>query len=537
MSRAPAGIKTTADAPNIQVKNLVAPGNATRRWQILVATGVAVLVTGVVIGLTNRIRARGELESTVSAQVRSANTGLDKARQFARQGDTARARAFGLFDAHDWTGGEVAWDEVEGLGTKEADEYRTASDRLETALRLDSDREGLRMMFADVTFERLRRAESNHDRVLAQMLAARLRAYDDDGHRQSALHASARVELEVVPSDTLVWSERANAPRQLLGIAPLAPLTLPPGSLVLSFESPGRPATPLPVLLSPGETLRQKIILPVDRSTSPGMIYVPSGRFLFGSADGNELRRGFLKTAPIHEVQTEAYYVGRYEVTFGEWIEFLDEIPTEERRRRTPRSISPQSSLILSEIGPKRWRLALTPTTRTYTAETDQLLRYEHRTKRAEQDWTKFPVSAVSYEDAVAYATWLDRTGRVPGARLCDEYEWERAARGADTRTYPGGDTLDSDDANIDETYGRDPLAFGPDEVGSHPASRSAIGADDMAGNVWEWTRSIEPVNTSVQRGGGWYFAAINARCVNREYSEPTLRSVHLGVRVCATPR
>jgi formylglycine-generating enzyme required for sulfatase activity len=194
-------------------------------------------------------------------------------------------------------------------------------------------------------------------------------------------------------------------------------------------------------------------------------------------------------------------------------------------------------SISLGELGPKRWRLVMTPTTRTYSAEIGQRLHYEHRARRADQDWMKFPVAAISYEDAIAFAAWLDRTGRVAGARLCDEYEWERAARGADARTFPGGNTLADDDANIDATYGREPLAFGPDEVGSHPASRSPIGADDMAGNVWEWTRSVETVDAPIARGGGWYNAELNARSMNREYAEPTQRHVHIGVRVCATPK
>jgi eukaryotic-like serine/threonine-protein kinase len=134
---------------------------------------------------------------------------------------------------------------------------------------------------------------------------------------------------------------------------------------------------------------------------------------------------------------------------------------------------------------------------------------------RAVQDWTKFPVAAVSYDDAVAFAAWLDRTRRIPGARLCDEYEWERAARGADARSFPSGSELLSDDANIDVTYGREPLAFGPDEVGSHPGSRSPVGAEDMAGNVWEWTRSVETPGAPVARGGGWSNSEISARSMN----------------------
>ena len=49
-------------------------------------------------------------------------------------------------------------------------------------------------------------------------------------------------------------------------------------------------------------------------------------------------------------------------------------------------------------------------------------------------------------------------------------------ARGADDREFPGGDFLDPDDANFDETYAREPASMGPDEVGSYPASRSPFG-------------------------------------------------------------
>jgi formylglycine-generating enzyme required for sulfatase activity len=506
----------------------------TRMIGIAVAASLAIGV--VAIGLTIRAHARSELESVIADQVHAASTNVDAAKQLARQRDATRVRAFDLFDAHHWNQGEDVWTEVEALATREASQYRAASSHLESALSLDPTRASLRAQFADVTFERMLRAERDRNGDLAEELAGRLVAYDDDRHR-AALEAGARVELDVMPPGTLVSSERPGGARQVLGRAPLPPLPLPPGSLILSFEAPGRLATRLPVLLSRGETFGQRIELPMAGSAPPGMIYVPPGRFLFGSADSTDVRRGFLRTAPVHEVHTDGYYIGRYEVTFGQWIEFLDDLAPEERHRRSPSSVTRQASLTLTEIGPKRWRLALTPTTRMYTAETGQRLRYEHRARRAEQDWTRFPVAAVSYDDAVAYAAWLDRPGRVPGARLCDEYEWERAARGADARTFPTGNTLAADDANIDVTYGRDPLAFGPDEVGSHPASRSPIGAEDMAGNVWEWTRSVQTPGAPVERGGAWYYGQLTSRSVNRETAEPTQRNVFVGVRICATPR
>ena len=146
------------------------------------------------------------------------------------------------------------------------------------------------------------------------------------------------------------------------------------------------------------------------------------------------------------------------------------------------------------------------------------------------------PVVGVNVEDVRGYAAWLSSTMRVPGARLCTEREWERAARGADDRVYPHGDVLLPDDANFDATYGKKPEGFGPDEVGAHPASRSPFGLDDMAGNVWEWTRSTLADDEWVLRGGSYYYAATAEWSTNREVSEPTVRDLTVGARICADP-
>ncbi|HSK02317.1 MAG TPA: SUMF1/EgtB/PvdO family nonheme iron enzyme, partial [Kofleriaceae bacterium] len=503
------------------------------------AGGAAVLALGAVAGfLVIRAEAGRELDAVVGEQLRAATGAREAARQIAQQRDAARARAFELFGAHRWSEGEDAWSAMEAMAAEEERQYRLASGHLESALRLDPGRDGLHDRFADLTFERLLRAERDRDRHLADELAGRLAAHDS-GRHGAKLAAAARVELDIAPAGTQVWTERPGAPRQLVGVAPLAALLLPPGSATFALEAPGHVPARLPVLLAREETLRLAVVLPPAAAAPPGMIYVPPGRFLFGSADGTDLRRGFLNAAPLHEVWTDGYFIGRTEVTFGEWIEFLDDLPPDERRRRTPGSVSPQTALTLTELGPRQWRLDLRPTTRTYTAELGQRLRYEGRARRAEQDWTRFPVASVSYEDAIAYAAWLDRTRRIPGARLCNEHEWERAARGADGRSFPSGEALAPGAANIDTTYGRHPLAFGPDEVGSHPGSRSPVGADDMAGNVWEWARSVEvpdaPV-APVARGGSWYLGALAARSTNREYVEPTTRHPLIGVRLCITP-
>jgi formylglycine-generating enzyme required for sulfatase activity len=239
----------------------------------------------------------------------------------------------------------------------------------------------------------------------------------------------------------------------------------------------------------------------------------------------------------LHEVETGAYLIARSEVTFADWMAFLEALPPAERAARMPGSRRAINLLQLEQVPGGRWRLTLRPSAADYTALDGEPIRYGKRERRAVQDWRRFPVAAVSFEDAVAYAAWLNRTGRMPGARLCTEREWERAARGADGRRYPSGDWLAPDDANYDVTYGREPLGYGPDEVGSHPRSRSPFGVDDLAGNVWEWTLSDEDPNTPTARGGSWYHSDLTAHVANHDRVEPTLREPLVGLRLCATPR
>ncbi len=290
---------------------------------------------------------------------------------------------------------------------------------------------------------------------------------------------------------------------------------------------------PLLVELRRGEPLEVRLA-PPEGALPEGFVYVPAGRFWFGAAEPALVRR-FLDAPPLSERTTPAFLIARHEVTYADWLAFLGELSPPERARRSPRAggASVNGTLSLAEDA-GTWRLRMQPADRLLVAARGVPLRYPSRKTLAEQRWERIPVSGVSLDDARAYTVWLDRTGRIRGARLCTELEWERAARGADARSYPHGDQLAPGDANFDETYGGRAEAFGPDEVGAHPASRSPFGLHDLAGNVCEWTESVFG-DRGLVRGGAFYFDRKTLHVANRIVTSPAFRDLTVGLRVCAS--
>jgi hypothetical protein len=99
------------------------------------------------------------------------------------------------------------------------------------------------------------------------------------------------------------------------------------------------------------------------------------------------------------------------------------------------------------------------------------------------------PAAGVNWHLATAFCAWLSQ--QIGAAiRLPSEAEWEAAARGQDGRRYPWGNQRLRDHAAIKEDHNLRGWPYTV-PVGCYPAGASAVGALDMAGNVWEWTSDL----------------------------------------------
>jgi formylglycine-generating enzyme required for sulfatase activity len=450
---------------------------------------------------------------------------------------------------HSWEQAESAWARVLAVSDAAATAYARASSAFEAALFIDPSRADLRDELAYLLAARLALAERLRQRAVTGELAERLAGLVATG-AAPALRTADQTRLTVhrAPPEAAVTIARFEpGARGRLVLGPAAPLgagPLTPGSYLLIGRAPGRATVRVPVLLARGGHASVEVSLPREDAIPPGFVLVPAGESLIGSDEEN-IRVG-LGVSPLHAVRADPFLIGRFEVAFADYIAWLDTLPDAERRRRSPSSPSSPGAVELRRGTNGQWTLALQPTTAQYVAAWGEPIRYPGRMLRtlvdfvrdpgrrslAVQDWRRFPVTGISFEDATAYTAWL--AGTLAGAHVCREEEWERAGRGADARLYTAGRQLAPSEANFDVTYGARDLAFGPDEVGSHPESASVFGVEDLQGNADELVASGRWGEANAQRGGSWYREAFQQRLDNRFRSVPTTRSIETGFRVCA---
>ncbi len=164
------------------------------------------------------------------------------------------------------------------------------------------------------------------------------------------------------------------------------------------------------------------------------------------------------------------------------------------------------------------------------------------------------PLASITWPEAIAYTRWLDARLRssddTPAVlrafleaggkvQLPTEAEWEKAARGTDGRIFPWRDAAPAELANFNGSA--------PREVTAVNCSVCAFGLSDMAGNVWEFTRSplqdypysddddgegLSDDALYVMRGGSFADPLNNIRTAIRGGIDPGVRNPAIGFRV-----
>ena len=243
----------------------------------------------------------------------------------------------------------------------------------------------------------------------------------------------------------------------------------------------------------------------MERYEELGLVKVPAGEFLMGSADEDQYAGGSEK--PQHTLYLSAFYIGKYPVTVAQYRSFIQE-----------------SQYKTSD---------------------------ENSTKGIENH----PVVNVSWEDAIQFSQWH-------GMTLPSEAQWEKAARGTDGRIYPWRSKWENRLANTAEYWNsgarglwsklrRRSLGTTTPIGYFSPRGDSPHKCADMIGNVWEWTSTIykeypyrlddgrDDIKASgprVLRGGSFSNLLRSTRCADRGGYDPYGIYWTYGFRVCVSP-
>jgi serine/threonine-protein kinase len=262
-----------------------------------------------------------------------------------------------------------------------------------------------------------------------------------------------------------------------IGPTPVAPVELPMGSYLAVLRAYGHVEVRLAFEIARMEHELADVPLLALERVEPGMVHVPAGEAALGHDPGAT------ESLPRTDVDVGGFLIQRLEVTFAQYIEFLEAlyaVDPDQARARLPRKGSAQ--LVQHYV------------------QFDEHGRV--RPEFAPGYGPTHPVIGVSYDDAQAYCEWKSRTSADPDARfeLPTEVEWEKAARGVDGRLFTWGNTFDWTCARLGYSTPR----WGLSPVGLHPTDESVYGVLDMNGNAREWCQTPPGRLRCFLRGGAY---------------------------------
>ena len=258
------------------------------------------------------------------------------------------------------------------------------------------------------------------------------------------------------------------------------------------------------------------------KNFNENMVLVKAGCFKMGDTFGD----GFDLEKPVHEVCVDDFYIGKHNVTVGEFRQFVRETryKTEAESDETGNGMDYWTGSEWKYSESKYWDNPGFSQTNIH------------------------PVVGVSWNDSKEYIKWLNKKAGM-NFRLPTEAEWEYAARSGGKREEWAGTSSESE-------LGRYAWYKGNSGRRTHPVGQkrpNALGLYDMSGNVWEWCQDRydrdyyknSPKNNPkgplsgsyrVIRGGSWFNLPGDVRVSNRDGVTPDGRYCGLGFRLARTP-
>jgi formylglycine-generating enzyme required for sulfatase activity len=321
----------------------------------------------------------------------------------------------------------------------------------------------------------------------------------------------------------------------------------------------------------------------------PQMVNVPAGSYLIGSVKGEE--DSFEQEYPQHTTELKAFSIGKWSVTnaefacfmnaggyqnekywqgdlalrwlkgedvsggqFATWLTAWKQLQELKKSGDVRQQLEKSGNFTPEQMDSLEYVAGLTED--ELKSELGKSLSQKSRSQPAfwndrERNNPSQPVVGITWFEARAYCAWLSEvTGE--NYRLPTEVEWEAAARGLPdkpllgkitARKYPWGNDWDQEKANSLE--GR---VLKPSPVGAYSATGAVgpFGAEDQAGNVYDWTSSLnlpypydakkseqeESTDERVVRGGSWLYNRRNVRCAGRNRGVPGFFNDDIGFRL-----
>jgi formylglycine-generating enzyme required for sulfatase activity len=385
---------------------------------------------------------------------------------------------------------------------------------------------------ADLYWNLARQAESRGDEPTRLLHESRVLEYDD-GHYASIFTANAWLSLRSSHPAEVFAYPYVERDRVLslgepfsLGKTPLSEVELMPGSYLLLLKSRGFRDTRYPLRLKRRDRIFEKVNLYPESAIGDDFIYVPAGKFVMGG-DVEAF-----DPQPRKEVNVADFAIGRFPVTFAQYLEFINELPEEEALRRIPQTINCPPMVERNAQG-------------VWVECYETLCEGAGQQFCAREEAGQIPVLSISWFDAVAYCRWRSERDSCE-YRLPTEAEWEKAARGTDGRLFPWGDRFDPIFCKMRDSR---PGAAQPEPIGTFPVDESPYGVRDLAGGmrdicgdvygVIDWQTALqEPedaVSVRVGRGGSWNNHALRCHGAARFTHYAYERYINGGFRLAKT--